>query len=167
MTNPKKNLPTIIPVSFALTMTGLSEKELQRYIDNGTLEAQQLLNGEVLVNADQAEKLASKQIILEEKFADRIGKGISLSEAAKKYKISRATIETWVYRNDYIKMVNPDSYPKLFDEADIAYCAGVFEDRKLMGITSGGTPLLDEYGLPNLQLKHPKLSQKRRQAKQS
>ncbi len=51
----------------------------------------------------------------------------------------------------------------LFNEAEIAYCVDIYQNRKRVG----GVPLLDENGLP-YELKHPELSayrrRKRRQA---
>ena len=51
------------------------------------------------------------------------------------------------------------------DEAEVAYCAEIYHERKAAGIRSGA-PLLDEDGLP-YELKHPELSayrcRKRRQ----
>jgi len=166
MTSDKKNLPTIIPLAQAVERSGLPESVLQRHIEAGTLQAQQLSNGEVYVNADQAEKLASKQAIIQEKFGHLVGQGISLTQAARKYKVSRPTIRNWVYRNKYVHLIDTDSYPQLADEAEVAYCAEIYHQRKAINFRAGA-PLLDEYGLPYTNLKHPTLSQKRRKQRKT
>ena len=48
------------------------------------------------------------------------------------------------------------------DEAEVAYCAGIYHERKTLGITR--VPLLDENGLA-YELKHPKLFEYRRRKK--
>ena len=91
-------------------------------------------------------KYKTKQDILNDKYRALIGQGITLSEASEKYHIPRPTIQGWYYKN-YIDVVE-DSYPMKMNEADIAYCADVYRQKKSAGIGFRGAPLLDEDGLP-------------------
>ena len=102
----------------------------------------------------------SKEQLIAQKFGHLQGQAITLTEAAKRYNVPRATITMWMWRHHYIEVVEPDSYPMKVSEADVAYCAEVYHDRQAKGIKSG-IPLLDDNGLPNTELAHPELAQKR------
>ncbi len=99
---------------------------------------------------------ATKEQIINEKFGDLIGQPITLTEAAKKYGVKRATIEGWYYRASYITPLDEDAYPKTFDEAEVAYLVEIYNDRRKTGSLA---PLLDENGLP-YQIKDPERAAK-------
>ena len=101
----------------------------------------------------------TKQQILEEKYPDLIGQPITLTEAAEKYGVGRATIESWHYKSGYIAPIDNDSYPKFFDEAEIAYLADIHKHRRAQ---RSRAPLLDDNGLP-YQIKDPERAAKVRQ----
>jgi len=100
---------------------------------------------------------ATKQQIIKRKYSALIGNPITVTEAADKYDVHRDTIIEWK-KNKYISVLKP-GYRMELDEADTAYCAGLYHERKKNGI-GFGTPLLDNDGLP-YQLKHPRLSKYR------
>lgn len=105
----------------------------------------------------------TKADILQAEYADLIGKEITVSDAAKKYNIPRQTILNWKNSN-YITVLET-GYRLILDEADVAYCADIYHDRKESGIGFYGSPLLDEDGLP-YKLKHPSLAKYRRRKKE-
>jgi hypothetical protein len=90
-----------------------------------------------------------------------IGQSITATDAASKYNVNRYTILTWKKRN--LIAVIKDGYKLELDEADVAYCAKIYHERRLSGIRYGA-PLLTEDGLP-YELKHPKLAQYRHSKK--
>ena len=124
-------------------------------------------NGEIVVAVDKngngEKEPQTKDEIIAAEFANLRGQEITLSAAAKKYNIPRGTIRNWFY-NSYIAPIHPDNYPMLFDEADVAYCADIYQERKQTGTGFFGAPLLDENGMP-YELKHPSLAQYRKKKK--
>jgi hypothetical protein len=157
-------LPTFIPLTEALRKYNLTEEVLTRLIQDGRIEAAQLPSGELLVS-DESLNGKTKEQIIEEQFGHLRGKLITISEAAEKYDVSRKTVEAWIYRNQYLSIIDDTSYPKRIDEAEVAYCANIYHERQKMGLRHG-IPLLDEDGLPVLELKHPELAKYRRKKKQ-
>jgi len=123
------------------------------------IELEKTPTGKLMVN-----KNPTKKELVEEKFADLVGQLITLSEAAKKFNMPRGTLEGWYYKG-YITIAE-ESYPAKFDEAEIAYCVEIYNERKATGIGFYGAPLLDENGLP-YELKHEALAKyrKRRRTK--
>jgi hypothetical protein len=120
--------------------------------------------GEVLVAVDKNgngdKGLDTKEEIIAARYGDLQGQPITLSKAAKKYGVPRGTLEAWQYKG-YFSASSPDAYPKLFDEAEIAYCAGIYRKRKKAGTGFRGAPLLDSNGLP-YKLKRPDVAKYRR-----
>ena len=101
--------------------------------------------------------------IRREDFAHLEGVPITVSEAARKYGVSVQTLHNWI-KKGYItplKRGTSKNNPTVCNEAEIAYCAQIYEVRKLFGVRFGA-PLLNADGTPYL-LKHPGLSLYRRQ----
>jgi hypothetical protein len=144
--------------------TTLTPAEAQKLLTNlspGTkIEISKSPAGEIVVS-EINEVTKTKADILKEEYTDLVGQPITLSDASKKYNVIRRTIERWITQ-DYIAVINPNNYPIEIDEAEIAYCADVYHQRK----GKSGVPLLDENGLP-YQLKHPNLSEYRALKKKS
>jgi len=105
----------------------------------------------------------TKEQIIKRKHGKLIGNPITVTEAIKKYNIPRSTIINWI-DNEYISVIKP-GYGMQVNEAEIAYCADVYHERKESGI-GFRAPLLDNDGLP-YKLKHPALSKYRRRKKQT
>ena len=153
-------VPTYLHLSEAADKYNLSENVLTQLIQAGKIEAVQLPSGELPVAANNdSQQIRTKEQIIAEKFKDQREQPITVSEASEKYEILGRTIREWISLN-YIHVVDDDSYPMKIDEAEVAYCAEIFHERKAAGIRSGA-PLLDNYGLP-YELKHPELSAYRR-----
>ncbi|MBI3762225.1 MAG: MerR family transcriptional regulator [Chloroflexi bacterium] len=75
-------------------------------------------------------------------FAHLIGTPIWVSEAARKYGIPSPTISVWT-KHGHIKQIEHDKNRVLLDEADVAYCAKVHEERGGQGrwlFNKDGTP---------------------------
>lgn len=106
---------------------------------------------------------ATKEQILRRDYSSLMGKPICVSDAVNKYHIPRSTVIDWI-ANQYITVLKP-GYGMEINEAELAYCADVYKQRKEANTTRGGAPLLDSDGLPN-SLKHPKLSAYRLRRKQ-
>ncbi len=156
------DIPTYLPLSEAAGKYNLSENVLTQLIRTGKIEAVQLPSGELLVSANSSpQKIKTKEQIIADKYGPLKRQPITVSEASQRYKVLNRTIREWVSLN-YIQVVD-DGYPMKIDEAEIAYCAEIFHERKAAGVRSG-VPLLDEQGLP-YELKHPELSAIRRRKK--
>jgi len=103
----------------------------------------------------------TRKDIIKRDFPELVGVGITISDAVKKYGIPKNTLINW-HKKGYTKTIK-SGYGMEIDEADVAYCSRVYNERQAKGII-GGVPLLDENGLP-YKLKHPKLSSYRRRKK--
>ncbi len=166
---PMPTLPQLLPLPEAAKKLGLSLADLQARVEAGTITAGMLPTGEIVVsenelispkNAPLDEDInAQLRAIKREDFAHLKGQGITLTEAAEKYNVSRETIWVWT-KKKYIIVIS-SGYRMEIDEADVAYCAEVYHTRKDIGVRYGA-PLLDKRGMPYL-LKHPALSRYRRE----
>jgi hypothetical protein len=154
-------IPTYLPLGEAAQKYDLSEQVLTQLIQAGKIEAVRLPSGELLVSAENGQH-KTKEDIINDKFAHLRGQVITVTEAAEKYGekcgFHRNTILEWV-KHEYITVHKP-GYRMELDEADVAYCADVYRQRKKAGGTRG-VPLLDEKGLP-YELKSPEMAQYRR-----
>lgn len=118
------------------------------------IELSKTPGGEVVMSQEK-----TKAQLIEEKYSALSGQGISLSEAARKYRVPRSTAEKWLER-DYVRVVDTEAYPQLIDEAEVALLADLYHQRKAIGIF--GVPFFDERGVPILRRKHPALAAYRR-----
>jgi predicted site-specific integrase-resolvase len=149
------DLPLYLPLATAADKYQIPLTVLTRLVRDGKLEAIQLPDGEVAVNEHN---LRTKEQIIAEQYGSLVGQAITISEAVDKYNVPNQTLRQWVMRG-YIKVITPGFRAQL-DEADVAYCIGVYRKRKEMGSLSGA-PLLDEAGRP-YELKRPELAEYRR-----
>jgi len=169
-------LPTFLPFPEAAEKLGVSERELRKRVEAGTITAGKLPDGEIVVSTDAKAKIttgddinARLSAIKRSDFEHLRGTPITVSEAAKKYgekhgvNLIQRTIDVWVKRG-YVKVIDPN-YPKKLDESDVAYCAMLHAIRKQAGIRTGFA-LLNNDGSPGL-LKHPNLSRYRREQRQA
>jgi hypothetical protein len=159
--------PIYVPLKEAVIKYEVDESVLTQLIDVGMIETKEKA-GETLVvvekngNGNDTEHQTKEEIIAS-KYTELQDQAITLSQASEKYKVPRGTIRNWFY-NSYVKPTDPTSYPMLFNEAEIAYCAEIYYERKQAGTGFYGAPLLDENGLP-YELKHPSLAKYRRKKK--
>ena len=175
------HLEHVLPLPEAAQRLGLSSKALKDLVERGTIKAVQF-NGEIAVPESEIPEITREQ------FKHLKGKPITVSEAALParfdkqgrlldrydskgqpieglgYGIYDDTIRLWVKKYQYVKVLSP-GYGMTLDEADVAFCAAVYHERKKAG-TLKKVPLLDDAGRP-YQLKHPSLSEYRRKKKQA
>lgn len=102
----------------------------------------------------------TKQQLLQQ-FAHLANNGISLSDAADKYRVPRHTIRNWVYQGKYVSFKDETAYPKLVNEDEVALCAQIYHQRQNSALDR--VPYFDENDCLIEELKHPALSVKRRQ----
>jgi len=141
------------------TYTPTQLKNLLTNLPRGVrLEVIKTASGEIAVSGKP-----SKDDLIKQKYGHLVGKSITINDAAKKYNLHRNTIQDWRYKG-YLRVLKP-GYRMEINEADVAYCAEIYHERKKTGI-GFRAPLLDENGLP-YQLKHPKLSEYRKRRKQN
>jgi hypothetical protein len=155
---PNPNIPTFLPLADAAKKLGMSRKLLTQMAETGKIEAVQLPSGELLVSAENGQ-YKTKEEVIAEKYNHLQESWITVTEAAKEYKVLGRTIREWIAAK-YIE-VNKNVYPMEVNQADVAYCADIYHARK--GIS--GVPLLDENGLP-YELKHPELAEYRQRKRQ-
>lgn len=117
------------------------------------------LNGNFVV----LETPKTKTELINEKYPELIGVGITLSQAAKKYGVPRGVITQWVYKSSDVSFQNEASYPKLVDESQVALCSELYHIRKKEGLT--GVPYFDPEGYPITTRQHPWLSEYRKRKK--
>jgi len=143
-------LPTLIPLSEAARKYGLEEARLRELVEKGKIRAGRLPGSdEVLVSEDEVrgeaiqEKGLRKEDLPEyKKHADKRGKPIWISKAARDYRIPHPTIVRWV-KAGYIRQLGLDGNKVLIDEADVAYCSEIYRQRGRQGrilFNSDGTP---------------------------
>jgi predicted site-specific integrase-resolvase len=156
----KPKIPTYLPLAEAAEKFGLSKKVLTQMIQAGKIEAVQLPSGELLVAAENGNghEPQTKEDIISVKFAHLRKQSITVTEAAEKYELPRSNILTWKLRG-YISVLK-EGYRLELDEADVAYCAYIYDRRQKSGTVSGSR-IFDEEGNP-YELKYPDLAQKRR-----
>lgn len=155
----KAGLPTYLPLREAARRGNFSESMLTQLIRTGKIEAVKLPSGEVLVPANiNGQEPETKAQIIAERFSDLQGDPITVTEAAEKYQLNRSNILRWKDRG-YITVLKT-GYRLELNEAEVAYCAYIYNQRKKQDIVFG-TRLFDDEGNP-YQLKHPRLAKKRR-----
>ena len=172
-------LPVILPLSEAARKSGTDESTLRAMVQSGKIRAfidpegimyvQMTQDGTLpLAVADDAQQPPADDInarlsqIRREDFAHLEGQAITVSEAAKKYRVPVSTIHTWIHRG-YLTTLGKAGRRRQIDEADIAFCAAIYHVRKPFGSRA---PLLSEDGRPYL-LKAPELARLRRQVNQN
>lgn len=137
-------LPHLLPLPEAARKYGVSQARLKSLIDNGKINAA-MIGEEIVVSEDEvrSQAVTRKEDLPEyKKHAHLKGTPIWISEAARRYGIPGPTITVWVQRG-LIKSLGHDKNKKLIDEADMAYCAEIYNQRK-----GQGKWLFDENGLP-------------------
>jgi predicted site-specific integrase-resolvase len=142
MTTP--TLPTYLPIAEAARKYGMSVSRLRALINDGKIKAAMVMNN-LVVDEDEvrAKTIQRKEDLPEyKKHAHLKGVPIWVSEAARKYQITDRTIINWVERG-FIKTLGYEKNRRLLDEADVAYCAEIYNQNKGQGKWT-----FDKYGLP-------------------
>ncbi len=158
-------LERMISIPEAVAAFGLSESHLYDLIQEGNLRGVILSGGEIYVSAEiTAATLLNARLkeLKRSQFDHLADSQITSADAEKRYCIPVRTIREWA-QNQYIRTCG--TKPLRLNEADLAFCAAIYRERKKGGCPSG-MPLLDSDGNPYL-IKRPDISDFRRKAKPS
>ncbi|MBP7686641.1 MAG: hypothetical protein KA765_01985 [Thermoflexales bacterium] len=139
-----------IPLPQAAKRLKITAIALKRLIDNGKIHAVRL--GGTLAVAESE----LKQTIFRAQFEHLRGQAITVPQAVNMYGINAVTIRNWI-RHQYIAILK-DGYGTEIDQADMAYCAAVYQS--LGGVQ--GKRLFDEDGSP-YQLRKPESAEYKRE----
>jgi hypothetical protein len=131
-------LDRYIPLSQAAKRLGISPAALEGLIDSGNIKAARL-NGTIAVAEDELDQIVA---INRDQFEHLRGQAITIAQAAEKYSLGNRTIRAWITRG-YITVLVP-GYGATIDEADVAYCAAVYQARG----GERGKRLFDDQGQP-------------------
>ncbi len=138
-------IPTYLPIPEAARKYGLDEARIVAAVKHGKIKAAMIDDTLVIAEDDarqEARPLRKEDLPEWKKHAHLKGIPIWIGEASRKYGIANQTITIWVKRG-LIKFLGYDKNRKLIDEADMAYCAEVYSQRK-----GQGKWLFDNNGLP-------------------
>ncbi|HNB54258.1 MAG TPA: hypothetical protein PK530_20080 [Anaerolineales bacterium] len=137
-------LERFLTLSEAASRMKVAADELRTMIQAGRIKGAILPNGEIGVSesAIPTPPTPKEQLPEYKKHSHLKGVPIWLSEAGRKYQIPLMTVSRWVSAG-YIKSLGMDGNRILIDEADIAYCAEIYRQRKGQGkwlFNPDGTP---------------------------
>jgi excisionase family DNA binding protein len=135
-------LPSFISTAEAAQQLGVSGARLRRMIEVGTIKAA-TVDGETIVSEASIRELTPKEQLPEyKKYAHLKGASIWISEASRMYNIPDPTIVRWVAKG-IIQRLGTDKNKVLIDQADIAYCAEIYQTHRGQGkwlFNTDGTP---------------------------
>lgn len=156
------NIPTYLPLDQAARHYGLSKKVLTQQIQAGKIQAVRLPSGDLLVAAENnGQNYQTKEEIIADKFTNLQGVVITPYAAEKKYGIHRSNFIRWA-RAGYIEIIQEAERLVELDAADVAYCAYVYEQKKIEYEGSlAGVTIFDEYGNP-YKLKYKEVAEQMR-----
>jgi predicted site-specific integrase-resolvase len=156
--------PTYLSLEEAARKYGVKEKVLTQLIADGIVQARTTPSGELLVVADKngnSQEPRTKEEIIAARFAHLRSQSISAYGAQKKYGIHHNNFLRWA-RLGYISILNEAERSVELDEAAVAYCAYIYNQKKQeYGGNIAGVKIFDENGNP-YQVKYPEFSVKRR-----
>ncbi len=146
-----------IPLDIAVCKYRISKKVLRQRAESGKLKSVRLADGGLLVaNHDIDPSLNIKR----EDFERLRGQEISISEAARNYKIAPRTLSRWADAG-YIHVIDR-GWKVILDEVDVAYCGAVYKAKyDFYDGQMSGVPIFDEEGAP-FQAKYPEMAAYRR-----
>jgi predicted site-specific integrase-resolvase len=156
------HIPTYIPLEQAARHYGLSKKVLTQEIRAGKIQAVQLPSGDLLVAAENnGQNYQTKEEIIAHKFAHLRKQTINAYQAQQKYDIPHQNFINWA-RAGHIEIVDEKERLLELNEADVAYCAYVYRQKKeSYGGKTSGVRIFDKDGNP-YQVKYPDLAAQRR-----
>jgi len=142
-------LERFLPLPEASARWKISEPHLRALLQSGKIRGGILSNGEIVVNAQDAQARVPKEELPEyKKHAHLRGKEIWLYKAAKDYHIPHQTITRWV-KVGIIGRLYDDGYRVYVNEQDIAYCADIYHQHGKQGrklFNPDGTPYKPKTG---------------------
>ena len=171
-----ETLPRVLPLEEAAREMGMSVEHLTDLVQSGRVPAYLAPDGKSMMvpvplpepqkqpppvsgdaNGNEPRRLTLEEInrrlasVKREDFAHLEGKEITVSEAIRRYGISKTTLYRWI-RRGYITVLHQGANkkdPTLLNEADIAFCHRIQQIREEVGILRGA-PLLTSDKKPHL-----------------
>ncbi len=128
-------MKTYISRPQALRRYPITEVELDRLIDEGKIEAVNLIDSDndqaqlVIYDDDLADYIAERDIS-PEKFAHLRGHLLGMNEAGLKHGVTSKTISGWVAQGK-LKIKQQQGQKKFVDEADVAYLVALGRAKKM------------------------------------
>lgn len=142
-------LERFLPIPEAAARLKIGEPHLRTLLQSGKIRGGILPNGEIVVNAQDAQARTPKEELPEyKKYAHLGGKETWLYKAAKDYHIPHQTITRWV-KAGIIGRLYDDGYRVYVNEQDVAYCAYIYHQRAKQGrklFNPDGTPYKPKTG---------------------
>ncbi len=142
-------LPTFLPLPEAARKYGLDEARIRALVESGTIKAAMI--GETIVVQESEVQNSGKPLRKEDlpewkKHAHLKGVEIGFTESAEKYGIRLSSLQRWFKRGIIAEVKREKGLggEKIYlDEADVAYCAEIYQNRG-----GRGKWLFGEGGLP-------------------
>jgi len=129
----KSRLEFFITTEQAAKQLGVDLDSIYQLADDGKLHAAVMTDGTVGVSQQSVNDLLPKEAQPEYQVnAGLQGVPISINEAGRKYKLNTSTLTRWMQRG-LIRQLGKDGRKTLLDEADVAYCAGVYRQNSGQG----------------------------------
>ena len=112
-------------------------------VDDGKLRAAVMTDGTIGISQQSVNELLPKEALPEYQENEELrGTPISINEAGRKYKLNTSTLTRWMQRG-LIRQLGKDGRKTLLDEADVAYCARVYQSN-----SGQGKWVFDQVGRP-------------------
>ena len=139
----KNSLDLFITPEQAAKQLGLDLDSILKLADEGKLRAAVMTDGTIGISQQSVNELLPKEALPEYKENEQLRSvPISINEAGRKYKINTSTITRWMQRG-LIRQLRKDGRKTLLDEADVAYCARIYQSN-----SGQGKWVFDEAGRP-------------------
>lgn len=136
-------LELYITAEQAARQLGIDSDSVFQLADEGKLRAAVMTDGSIGISQQSVNDLLPKESLPEyRENEDLRGVPISINEAGRKYKINTSTLTRWMQRG-LIRRLGKDGRKTLLDEADVAYCARVYQTN-----SGQGKWVFDESGRP-------------------
>lgn len=144
MSIDQSRLELFITPEQAARQLGVDSAAVFRLADEGKLRAAVMTDGSIGISQQSVNDLLPKEAQPEYRENEELrGTPISINEAGRKYKLNTSTLTRWMQRG-LIRQLGKDGRKTLLDEADVAYCARVYQQN-----SGQGKWAFDEQGRPN------------------
>ena len=139
----KIRLDLFITPDQAARQLEMDSDSIFQLVDEGRLRAAVMTDGTIGISQQSVNELLPKEALPEYRENEELrGTPISINEAGRKYKLNTSTITRWMQRG-LIRQIGKDGRKTLLDEADVAYCARVYQLNR-----GQGKWVFDEEGRP-------------------
>ena len=139
----KPSLELFITPEYAAKQLESTIEAIFQMVDEGKVRAAIMTDGKIGISQQSLFQLLPKEALpVYQEYEDLEGVPIRIFEASKKYNISTPTITRWIQRG-LIHLLSKEGRKTFIDEADMAYCARVYQLNKGQGkwvFDEGGRP---------------------------